>query len=75
MHEEELADPVMALGVILLVVGIMYLLHGAMVVYRRRKRVLVSFHFGRLTLRTLLRGVAVIGGGIVLMVVGHWVLG
>jgi hypothetical protein len=75
MHQEQLADPVVVLGAMLLVGGIAYLGHGAMVVYRRRRRVLVAFNFRRLSFRTMLRALAAIGGGIVLIAVGRWGLG
>jgi hypothetical protein len=75
MHEEHLTDPVVAIGVTLFLGGIMYLCHGTMVVYRKKKRVLVAFNIGRLSVRTLLLGLAAIGGGIGLLVVGQWGLG
>jgi hypothetical protein len=75
MHQEQLADPVMALGVTLLVGGAVYLYHGTMVVYRKRKRVLVALNYRRLSRRTIFFGLVAIGGGIGLLAVGHWGLG
>jgi hypothetical protein len=75
MHQEQLADPVMALGATLLVGGAVYLYHGTMVVHRERKRVLVALNYRRLSRHTIFFGLVAIGGGIGLLAVGHWGLG